>query len=169
MDDRPIVTTIPSSMETPLPKASSHSSIDSDSTIDRGQIDIVEQMMWKTVASPQCSPFVMERLHRAHYMETMPMSFYKSSTQFLDLEMLTHTVTTPTIDMGTFDPTWVTDAQLKQFRSLGTISGFKNALHGDSAHRHHRYHNKVDHFVNMATHHCWGTMNKRVFYGERLY
>eukprot|EP00971_Amphidinium_carterae_P335157 6470847-Amphidinium_carterae.3 len=96
MDDRTIVTRIPPSTETPLPRANSESSMDSDSTSDRGQIIIVEQMMFKTVANPHCSPFVLDRLNRAHYMETMPMSYYKSSTQFL--EMLTHMVTTPTIN-----------------------------------------------------------------------
>eukprot|EP00971_Amphidinium_carterae_P062760 1242374-Amphidinium_carterae.1 len=80
MDGRPTVTTIPASTETSLPRASSHSSIDSDSTIDRSQIDVVEQMMWKLVASPQCNPFLLDRLHRSHYMETMPLSYYKSST-----------------------------------------------------------------------------------------
>eukprot|EP00971_Amphidinium_carterae_P134738 2670001-Amphidinium_carterae.3 len=105
---------------------------------------------------------------------------YKSFTQFM--EMLTHMVTTPTIDMEVFDPdrwadneqehlwwTWVTWAQLEQYKRVGTIPGYKTAQHGDSAHPHHRFHNKVDHCVNMAIHHRWRTMNKRVYYGEHQY
>eukprot|EP00971_Amphidinium_carterae_P109496 2168169-Amphidinium_carterae.2 len=41
----------------PLPRASSKGSIESDSTIDRDQIDLVERMMWTILSSPQCSPF----------------------------------------------------------------------------------------------------------------
>eukprot|EP00971_Amphidinium_carterae_P062761 1242374-Amphidinium_carterae.2 len=59
--------------------------------------------------------------------------------------------------------------QLKDFRNNGMVIGYKNALHGDSAHRHHRLHNRVDHCVNMAIHHSWSTMKKRVFYGKHSY
>eukprot|EP00971_Amphidinium_carterae_P339425 6477242-Amphidinium_carterae.4 len=113
VDDRPIVTTFPKSTETPLPRVKSDSSMDSDSTIDRDKINIVEQMMWKTVVSPQCSPFVrellMRDLSRAHYMETLPFSHYKSSTQVL--EMLTMMSTTSTIDREAFDPRWTDNEQ----------------------------------------------------------
>eukprot|EP00971_Amphidinium_carterae_P350482 6491570-Amphidinium_carterae.2 len=110
----------------------------------------------------------------------MPFSHYKSSTQFL--EMLTLLATTPTINMDAFDLdkwgdnqqqhlwwTTVTSAQLEEYQRVGTILGYKNAQHGDSAHRHHRLHNRVDHFVNMAIHHRWRTMNKTVYYGEHSY
>eukprot|EP00971_Amphidinium_carterae_P108388 2146150-Amphidinium_carterae.1 len=45
--------------------------------------------------------------------------------------------------------TWVTDAQLKQSCSLGTISGYKNVLHGYRAHHHHRFHNNTTEQTNL--------------------
>eukprot|EP00971_Amphidinium_carterae_P270466 5366358-Amphidinium_carterae.2 len=48
MNDRPVVTTIPPSTETPLPKVSSASSLGSDSTIDRDQIDIAMSIHCRT-------------------------------------------------------------------------------------------------------------------------
>eukprot|EP00971_Amphidinium_carterae_P270465 5366358-Amphidinium_carterae.1 len=46
---------------------------------------------------------------------------------------------------------------------------YKNTQHGDSAHRHHHFHSRVDHCINMAIHHRWTTMNKHVYYGEHSY
>eukprot|EP00971_Amphidinium_carterae_P235779 4679317-Amphidinium_carterae.1 len=49
---------------------------------------------------------------------------------------------------------WFTDAQLTQFRANGTVPPWKETR-GDNVHKHHRFHNRPDHCVNLAMHCRW--------------
>eukprot|EP00971_Amphidinium_carterae_P348938 6490753-Amphidinium_carterae.2 len=55
--------------------------------------------------------------------------------------------------------TWLTEAQMHQYIEHGTVPGFKE-LHGDNVQRHHMFHNRVDHCLNLAIHCRWNSCDK---------
>eukprot|EP00971_Amphidinium_carterae_P329775 6462452-Amphidinium_carterae.2 len=49
------------------------------------------------------------------------------------------------------------EAQYQQFQVDGTVTGFKE-MHGDSVHRHHRFHSRADHCLNLGNNR-WHSIN----------
>eukprot|EP00971_Amphidinium_carterae_P226010 4482651-Amphidinium_carterae.3 len=136
------------------------------STIDRDIRDNMELLMWDKLASPQCSPEVLKKLHNSWLILRTNEEQSLCSTMLMRNQLIEMAMTPP-IDRDTFNPltaetdrqsylwfTWLTAAQYDYFKLSGKVPGYKETRR-DNVHKHHGIHNRPDHCINLAIHTRW--------------
>eukprot|EP00971_Amphidinium_carterae_P301531 5991067-Amphidinium_carterae.4 len=135
--------------------SSSHSTISVETMMD------IEQMMWAQAVSPECSPLGLEQLQESGHN---PFNDQSSTERLKTFTTVAHAMP---IQRDAYIPTnadndmteglwWtcLTKAQLKRFQADGPMPGFKETR-GDNVHKHHRFHIRPDHCINLAMHCRW--------------
>eukprot|EP00971_Amphidinium_carterae_P248777 4938286-Amphidinium_carterae.2 len=119
------------------------------------------------VITNRCSPLAKQQLDEADYY---PLN-EQSATE--KIKTFTTIGNARPIDKDNFIPTtwgnnpylwWssFTDAQLKQFHYNGKVTGYKD-MHDNNVHRHHRFHNRPDHCLNLAIHCRWNSRHNEAY------
>eukprot|EP00971_Amphidinium_carterae_P196469 3898920-Amphidinium_carterae.1 len=134
----------------------------------------IENMMWDTITSPQCSPMVLTQLIEAEF------TLLTDHTHNDHLKVIAKLSNSMPIQRDSFIPTsamgdttqylwfsWFTETQFQQFKETGTVPGYKETR-GDNVHKHHRIHNRPDHCVNLVIHTRWNAQSENSNYGSTI-